>query len=106
MLREAGHEPFGYSFVRTHKAAQLHELFRELPNGQAAELEPRSIAVAGRVRARRVMGKLAFVTLEDDSGQIQLYVDKKQLDASEADAFKYARSGCSVLVSIDGRSLK
>ena len=45
---------------------------------------------AGRVRARRVLGKLAFVSLEDDSGQIQVYVDKKQLDAGEAEAFKYA----------------
>lgn len=34
------------------------------------------------------MGKLAFITMEDDSGQIQLYVDKKQLDSGEADAFK------------------
>ena len=87
-LRESGHDPFSYSFDRTHKAAELHAQFQDLPNGQAAELEPGSIAVAGRVRARRVMGKLAFVTLEDDSGQIQLYVDKKQLDSTEAAAFK------------------
>ena len=87
-LREAGKEPYGYSFARTHKAAELHQQYTDLPNGQNADIAPRSIAVAGRVRARRVMGKLAFVSLEDDSGQIQLYVDKKQLDAGEAEAFK------------------
>ena len=37
-----------------------------------------------------MLGKLAFMSLEDDSGQIQVYVDKKQLDAGEAEAFKYA----------------
>ena len=45
------------------------------------------MAVAGRVMTRRVMGKLAFVTLRDDSGTIQLYVDKSRLEDG-ADAFK------------------
>lgn len=45
------------------------------------------VAVAGRVMTRRVMGKLAFVTLRDDSGTIQLYVDKSRLEDG-ADAFK------------------
>ena len=38
-------------------------------------------AVCGRVKARRVFGKLAFLSLEDDSGSIQLYCDKKRIDA-------------------------
>ena len=48
------------------------------------------MAVAGRVRARRVLGKLAFLSLEDDSGVIQLYVDKKRLDAVAPESFAYA----------------
>ena len=40
-----------------------------------------------------MLGKLAFVSLEDDSGQIQVYVDKKQLDAGEAEAFKCVLEG-------------
>ena len=51
--------------------------------GDAAQ----EVRVAGRVIARRVMGKLAFVTLRDDSGTIQLYVDKSRLE-SGADGFK------------------
>lgn len=34
------------------------------------------------------MGKLAFATLADDSGDIQLYLEKKTLDASAPDSFK------------------
>jgi len=44
------------------------------------------VAVAGRVMTRRVMGKLAFFTLADESGPIQLYLDKATLDAASPDA--------------------
>jgi aspartyl/asparaginyl-tRNA synthetase len=43
------------------------------------------VAVAGRVLTKRVMGKLAFVTLRDDSGTIQLYVDKSRLQGGAGD---------------------
>ena len=43
--------------------------------------------MAGRVRARRVMGKLAFVSIQDDSGYIQLYLDKKQMETEEPGSF-------------------
>ena len=44
--------------------------------------------MAGRVMARRVMGKLAFVRLEDESGSVQLYVDRAMLDASQPGGFR------------------
>lgn len=34
------------------------------------------------------MGKLAFATLADDSGEIQLYLERTTLDASSPDSFK------------------
>lgn len=47
------------------------------------------VRVAGRIMARRVMGKLAFLRLEDASGSIQLYIDKANLDAfQEEGAFE------------------
>ena len=45
------------------------------------------MAVAGRIMLRRVMGKLAFLTLRDDSGTIQLYVDKSILETDNEGAF-------------------
>lgn len=47
-------------------------------------LSPNSseVRVAGRLRAKRVMGKLAFMRLEDSTGPVQLYVDKAQLEVS------------------------
>jgi len=37
------------------------------------------VAVAGRVMTRRVMGKLAFFTLSDETGTIQLFLEKSSL---------------------------
>jgi lysyl-tRNA synthetase, class II len=36
-LREAGNEPFAYSFDRTALAAELQEQFKHIPDGQEAE---------------------------------------------------------------------
>ena len=38
-----------------------------------------NVAVAGRVITRRVMGKLAFFTLADETGTIQLFLEKAGL---------------------------
>lgn len=35
--------------------------------------------VAGRVMARRVFGKLAFFTLRDAAGDVQLYIEKARM---------------------------
>ena len=56
----------------------------------------KQVAVAGRVMARRFMGKLAFMALADDSGAIQIYLDRAVLDAGEPDAFKCAAQGFMV----------
>ena len=37
------------------------------------------VAVAGRIMTRRAMGKATFITLQDMSGKIQLYVARDNL---------------------------
>lgn len=85
-LREASKEPFAFNFERTHLATALQEEHKDLAAGTVAELD-KPVAVAGRVRQRRVMGKLAFVSIQDDSGFIQLYLDKKEMEAKEPGSF-------------------
>jgi lysyl-tRNA synthetase class 2 len=55
------------------------------------ELEPlhARVAVAGRMMLKRVMGKACFATLQDMSGQIQLYVTLDAVGADALDAFKH-----------------
>lgn len=51
-----------------------------MENGEVADGEKDQVSVAGRIIARRSFGKLAFLTLRDDSGVIQLYCEKARLD--------------------------
>ncbi|PNG99950.1 Lysine--tRNA ligase, partial [Tetrabaena socialis] len=69
-LRGQGQEPYAYRFDRTHYTQELQERYASLANGEVDE--GAAVAVAGRVVAKRVMGKLAFVALRDDKGQIQV----------------------------------
>lgn len=83
LMREAGAEPYGYSYDPTHKATELQVLYEgKLEGGE--EDEEADVAVAGRIMAKRVFGKLAFFTLQDESGTIQLHLEKNRL----GDTFK------------------
>ncbi len=62
--------PPPYRFERTDSAAELHERYADLAPGEETGDE---VAVAGRLMLRRVQGKLAFGTLQDGSGRIQLF---------------------------------
>ena len=56
-LKNLGNGPYSFRFQPTHKAALLQSDHQDLPNGQERAEE---VCLAGRVIARRVMGKLAF----------------------------------------------
>ena len=77
-MRDVNVEPFEYTFDASTSAAQLAADYTDkLEPGE--EDEESDIAVAGRIMTRRVFGKLAFFTLQDDSGIIQLQFDKNRL---------------------------
>jgi len=81
-LRQQGMNPYAYSWEITHHAGELQEKFADLANGEEVDFQ---VAIAGRIMARRVMGKLAFFTLQDETGTIQLYLEKKRISESMAD---------------------
>ncbi len=81
-LKQLGLNPYAYKWESTHHAVELQEKYANLVSGEEVEVE---VAVAGRIIARRVFGKLAFFTLQDETGTIQLYLDKKRIQESMAD---------------------
>jgi len=81
-MRDSGLEPYAYSYTATHLATQLAEEFAALPNGEVDDAA--DVAVTGRILTRRVFGKLAFFTIQDTSGTLQLYLEKKRI----GDGFK------------------
>ena len=52
------------------------------------ELEGKSVKIAGRIVARRIMGKASFVGLKDSTGKIQLYVRRDDVGEDIYAAFK------------------
>ena len=85
-LREQG-QPFPNNFRRKHLATELHEAHSE-SSKESLQESPVPITVAGRVVLRRLMGKASFITLQDVSGRIQLYVRQDELGDEAYDDFK------------------
>ena len=74
LLVNKGFEPYAETFKISHSTSFLTEKFDYLDNGQEFNL---NVSLAGRVLAKRVMGKIAFFTITDQEGKIQLYLEKK-----------------------------
>jgi len=72
-----GFTSYAESFKVSHTTTFLAQKFDYLENGQEENF---NVSIAGRVMAKRVMGKIAFFTLSDQEGQIQLYLDKKNIN--------------------------
>ena len=76
-IKELGLNPYAYKWESSHHAAELQEKYVDMPAGEEVEDE---VAIAGRIVARRVFGKLAFFELQDETGKIQLYLEKKRIN--------------------------
>jgi len=86
-----GRPAFAATYPVTASVAHINKKWAALEAG--AEDESADVAVAGRIMARRVFGKLAFFTLQDDSGVIQLYLDKGRLGEEFTKLKAYTDSG-------------
>jgi lysyl-tRNA synthetase class 2 len=76
-LRERG-AAYPNDFRRSAFAADLSAVHGDA-SAEALDAEPIQVAVAGRMRAKRVMGKASFANLEDSSGQIQVFLQQTAL---------------------------
>jgi lysyl-tRNA synthetase class 2 len=69
-------------------AATLHQRFAR-DDGETLAGVDETFALAGRMLAKRVMGKIAFVRLQDGSGDIQLVVQRDNLPEGLYQQFKH-----------------
>ncbi len=63
-LKQLGVNPYPAKATRTHDAHHI--------DAQFDELEGREATVVGRITSIRKFGKIAFIVLKDDSGEVQL----------------------------------
>src|SRR5690606_10385657 len=75
-LRELGVDPYGQRTEGLQSLALVKSLYREEMGHDAGPV----VKVAGRIMLKRDMGKLSFMTLRDESGDLQVALDKKRLD--------------------------
>ena len=80
---------FPNDFKREHYAQDLQDEFgdKEKWTAEALEALDRHVVLAGRLMAKRVMGKASFAQVQDMSGRIQLYLQGADLGDSY-EAFK------------------
>ena len=96
-LKAQGCDPFEQvRFSRTHHSADIA--------GQYDTLEGETVAVAGRLMAKRIMGKASFGHVLDAVGSIQIYLRRDELPEGQYDAFKKMDIGD--LVGVSGRVFK
>jgi lysyl-tRNA synthetase class 2 len=69
-FRDMGIRPFGHRYDVTHHAAELHKAYADL---EGEEEGREMVSVAGRLMAIRGHGKASFATLNDKTGNIQVY---------------------------------
>ena len=73
-LINKGFAPYAENFKISHTTQFLAKKFDYLENGQEENFD---VSIAGRVITKRVLGKIAFFTINDQEGRIQLYLEKK-----------------------------
>ncbi len=80
-MKENGNDPF----VKTKYDVDAHSMQIK---GDFEGYEGKEVSVAGRIMARRIMGKASFVTIRDGEGDIQLYVRRDDVGEETYAAFK------------------
>ncbi len=81
-IRELGIDPYpAASFPVTHLAKDINEGAEFGEDKQSTNLT--EVTVAGRMMARRIMGKAAFASIQDSSGRIQIYVNRDEVAPGE-----------------------
>jgi len=93
-LFDAGMDPFGQAFERTHKTAELETLYGAFSKEELAEKEAATtVTIAGRIMTKRGKGKAGFSHIQDASGQIQIYVRQDAIGEASYALFNKADIG-------------
>lgn len=80
-LQDAGKDPFHITkYDVKHTSKQIKENYEEF--------EGKDVVVAGRIMAKRIMGKASFCHIQDGDGKIQSYVSTNDLGEEQYKEFK------------------
>lgn len=86
-LRALGIDPFGRKYVRTHAAGDILSAYGDTSK-EDLEAQAVEVKLAGRIMAKRGMGKASFAHIQDLTGKIQIYVRQDTVPADKYAAFE------------------
>ena len=98
-LRVQQKTAFPNDFKRNTLISYLHERYEQQSKEDLA-IEASVFKVAGRIMLKRVMGKASFISIQDMSGRIQVYLRQDEL-ADVYEAFKHWDLGD--IVGVEGK---
>jgi len=98
-IRQRGVDPYPARYCRTHTAQEAIELLQSDSNNASL-----MVSVAGRIIAKRGMGKVTFLHIKDGSGKIQAFLKKDVLGDDTYVFFKDFDIGD--FIGINGRLFK
>ena len=80
-LQKQGKDPFAITkFNKTHSSQEIKDNYEAL--------EQKDVTIAGRIMAKRIMGKASFCHIQDEQGKIQCYVSTNDLGEENYKEFK------------------
>src|SRR5574344_1130094 len=102
-LREMGMDPFGQKFDRDSFAQDIHDKFAAIDHD---EFENRNdiVTIAGRIMFIRKMGKASFFSIQDKTGNMQVYISINDVGEDKYELFKTADIGD--IVGVKGKVMK
>src|SRR4030042_2343486 len=101
-LRKRKINPYPYSYDKKNSASELQEKYTKL---KPEEKTKDKVSVAGRLISVRLMGRINFAHLQDESGKIQIVIQEDEIGKKETEFFsKFVDSGD--IVGIKGTIFK
>ncbi|NOQ29884.1 MAG: lysine--tRNA ligase [Helicobacteraceae bacterium] len=78
-LKDLGINPYSNESKRNSTIAKFINVNSDIESQPDRRAEHRHYTVSGRMKLYRIMGKAAFINIEDESGSLQLYVSRDNL---------------------------
>lgn len=96
---------FPNSFTRNCNSKKLNILYNNTSNENLKNLKV-NVSIAGRIITKRIMGKVSFITLQDQFGNIQIYVKKDILSNINISYEEFKKLDIGDIIGIKGTLFK
>ena len=102
-LKELGLDPYGHRFDRTAFNKDIKEKYQDIEHDEFENIND-EFTVAGRIMFIRKMGKASFFTIQDKTGNMQIYISINDVGEDTYNLFKTADLGD--IVGVKGKVMK